>query len=134
MKSFKEYIYNESAIVSAESVYEEDIMHIYEQTVKISNIPKELKNVKYNVLGSQLTKFYIEFTDKTWKKPIFAGVSYKMKSSGIADDVKGTINVDDIDYKNGEIVNIYYMKSKNNPMNIELNKLDAFLNKNIKKD
>lgn len=105
---------------------------LFEKGAKILNLPSELRGIEYSILGSKLTHFFVKFEDSSWEKPIFAKVSYKMKDGRNADDITGSIEVSDIDYNNGEIVNIYYMHTKNSARNIELKDLKRFISGNKK--
>lgn len=129
MLKFKDFLSKDSLI---NENYNSDEELLFEKNAKILNLPNELRDVKYSILGSKLTHFFVEFEDPSWKKPIFAKVSYKMKDGRIADDIDGVIEVSDIDYNSGEIVNIYYMHSKNSAKNIETKDLKKFISRNTK--
>lgn len=105
---------------------------LFERSSKILNLPRELNGVDSSILGSKLTHFFIKFENSDWKKPLFAKVSYKVKDGQLADDITGSIEVNDIDYKNGEITNLYYMRTKNSAQNIDRKDLKKFIDGNKK--
>lgn len=130
MKTFKDFLSKDGTI--NENYDSDNGEFLFEKSAKILNLPSELKGVEQSILGSKLTHFFVEFKDPSWKKPIFAKVSYKMKDGQIADNITGAIEVSDIDYNSGEIVNIYYMHTKNSAKNIETKDLKKFISSNKK--